>query len=167
MAINKIEHLDDTISLVKLVFNIKDEQINIITEGNFFSLNFAFLDITISLETFFSYDWPKKGNYYEINIEKKGFRSVEFYDLYTFYENKPFNQKFNKNLVFEYLSKLKEYTINNKLFFIKFDEKTKKSFLYCNDMIKELPPYNSTETYYNAIFGVDSNRVLKIPLIYE
>ena len=78
MAINKIEHLDDTISLVKLVFNIKDEQINIITKGNFFSLKFIFLDITITLATFFSYDWPKKGNYYEINIEKKALLLLNF-----------------------------------------------------------------------------------------
>ena len=167
MAVNNIEHLNDAISLVKSVFNIKEEQMKLFIKGDFFSLSFNFLDITIILATYFSYDWPKKGNYYEIYIEKKGFEAIEFYDMYAYYENKPFNQKFHKNLILEYLTKLKEYTINNMLFFIKFDNKTKKEYLYFNDKIKELAPYNSTESYYYAVFGPQSKKVLDNPIIYK
>ncbi len=167
MATNNIEHLNDAISLVKSVFNIKEEQMKLLIKGDFFSLSFNFLDITIILETYISYDWPKIGNYYEIYIEKKGFEAIQFYDMYAYYENKPFNQKFHKNLILEYLTKLKEYIINNKLFFIKFDNNTKKEYLYFNNTIKELAPYNSTESYYYAIFGTKSKQVLDNPIIYE
>ena len=168
MGTNKINNYDETIDIINKVFFIVKEDLKIIIEGKYFAIYFKFNDIKIRIETYYSIYYPGNGEYYEITLHKEGFDDMNFNTLYSYYENKPFNCKFHYNLVYEYFIILKNYIINNKLYFFKYDSISKKRFLYYQNTLKEVPTiFKDYETYYSQIFGSKAKNILNNWPIYK
>ena len=168
MGTNKIIHYDETIDIINKVFFIVKEDLITIIEDKYFAIYFNFNDIKIRIETYRSIYYPDDGVYYEITLHKEGFEDTDFCILYAYYENKSFNSKFHYNLVYEYFKLLKNYIIENKLFFLKYDSNSKKDFLYFQNTIKEVPTIiKDYETYYYQVFGSKAKNILNNRPIYK
>ena len=128
MGTNKIIYYNETIDIINKVFFINKEDLKRIIEDKYFAIYFNFNDIKIRIETYRSIYYSVDGIYYEITLHKEGFEYSNFNILYSYYENKPFNSKFHYNLVYEYFKLLKNYIIENKLFFLNMTQILKKIF---------------------------------------
>ena len=168
MGTNKIIHYDETIDIINKIFFIVKDNLTTFIEGKYFAIYFMFNDIKIRIETYRSIYYPEDGVYYEITLHKEGFEYSNFNILYAYYENKSFNSKFHYNLVYEYFKFLKNYIIENKLYFFKYDSNSKKRFLYFQNTIKEVPTIiKDYEAYYYQVFGSKAKNILNNRPIYK
>ena len=167
METNIFAIMNNIKNIITNIYSLTEKDIKMSSRDIYWGITFDYKGISIITQNHFTYDYHPLTECYEIILDKEGYETVEFYELYAFYENKPFDFCFNYKQATEYFLKLKDYISNNKLYFIKFDNTTKKDFLYFNNEIRELPQYNSTESYYYALFGAEGKRILDNAPIYK
>ena len=167
METNTLVIINNIKKIITNIYSLREKEIKMTSIDIYQGITFDYQGISITVQNHFTYDYHPITECYEIFLFKEGYQTVEFYELYAFYENKPFNFCFNYNQAIDYFLKLKDYILNNKLYFIKFNNITKKAFLYFNNEIKELPNFNSTESYYYALFGTKSRHILDSIPIYK
>ena len=166
METNKITFLSQTKEVVRNIFNISCDELIITTFDKYFILEYNFQNLLITIETN-SNRYENNNDYYDILIDKKGYLTTYFSYLYPYYENKPFNCKFNIKLLANYLNKLKEYIENNKLYFIEINLKDGMRVLHFNNTVKKIPSISSWDKEPFYIFGEDGKRILDNPPIYQ